>query len=107
MRGTGTFFLPPCLSARSCHPLAFKTRLTSSKTALLLPLHLPLPGEEQSRKGAGTSSSATMSRFYGGRGGGIALVDPEEDDDDDDGPVVGGGPSMGRYNPLFHNAVRT
>ena len=48
--------------------------------------------------GGGTS---TFSRFYSGHAGGSA-----GDDEDEAGAGDEGGKSVGRYNPLFHNAVR-
>lgn len=53
---------------------------------------------DQKRRRAGAGNSRTLSKFY--TGGVIGI----EDDDEE----IGGGtlPSVGRYNPLFHNAVR-
>ncbi|CAM9632006.1 unnamed protein product [Ectocarpus sp. 6 AP-2014] len=55
-----------------------------------------MPMDMQDKFKSGSSSGGTFSRFYSGHGG--AAGAGEGDDE--------GGMSVGRYNPLFHNAVR-
>lgn len=53
------------------------------------------------RKTMGGGGTSTFSRFYSGHAGGSA-----EDDEDEAGAGDEGGKSVGRYNPLFHNAQK-
>lgn len=55
-----------------------------------------MPMDMQDKFKSGSSSGGTFSRFYSGHGGAAGAGAGDDE----------GGMSVGRYNPLFHNAVR-